>query len=103
MPFAPSAVPLMTLPDDLLITDVGLRGGISGCQVVEGARATRPGLQVLFITGDAESAVSSQDHLSGGMNVMTKPFHLGDLMTRVQALIRQGSSPAADHGPPFRG
>ena len=40
---------------DLLVTDVGLPG-MNGRQVAEAARALRPGLKVLFITGYAESA-----------------------------------------------
>lgn len=35
---------------DLLITDVGLPGGINGRQVADAARVVRPGLKVLFIT-----------------------------------------------------
>ena len=36
---------------DLLITDVGLPGGMNGRQVADATRATRPGLKVLFVTG----------------------------------------------------
>ncbi len=36
---------------DLLITDVGLPGGINGRQVADAARISRPDLKVLFITG----------------------------------------------------
>ena len=39
---------------DLLITDVGLPGGMNGRQLAEAARQARPNLQVLFITGYAE-------------------------------------------------
>ena len=36
---------------DLLISDVGLPGGMNGRQVADAARQTRPGLRVLFVTG----------------------------------------------------
>jgi PAS domain S-box-containing protein len=36
---------------DLLITDVGLPGGLNGRQVADAARRSRPELKVLFITG----------------------------------------------------
>ncbi|MEO5733488.1 MAG: PAS domain-containing protein [Rubrivivax sp.] len=85
---------------DLLITDVGLRGNINGRQVADAARGTRPDLQVLFITGYAESAVFSHGHVNKGMNVMTKPFHLDDLATRVQRLIHQAHNPDGDSGNP---
>ncbi|MDU6727928.1 MAG: PAS domain-containing protein, partial [Bradyrhizobium sp.] len=44
---------------DLLITDVGLPGGMNGRQLADAARATRPGLKILFITGYAENAILS--------------------------------------------
>jgi nitrogen-specific signal transduction histidine kinase len=46
---------------DLLITDVGLPGGLNGRQVAEAARSERPGLKVLFITGFAETRSSEMD------------------------------------------
>ena len=39
---------------DLLITDVGLPGGLNGRQVADAARLLRPGLKIMFITGYAE-------------------------------------------------
>ena len=38
-------------PVDLLITDVGLPGGLNGRQVADAAPELRPGLNVLFMTG----------------------------------------------------
>jgi CheY-like chemotaxis protein len=35
---------------DLLVTDVGLPGGMNGRQMADAARVLRPGLKVLFIT-----------------------------------------------------
>ena len=45
---------------DLLITDVGLPGGLNGRQLADAARTTRPDLKVLFITGYAENAMHRQ-------------------------------------------
>jgi PAS domain S-box-containing protein len=72
---------------DMLITDVGLPGGMNGRQVADAARESRPELQVLFITGYAENAVLSHGHLDPGMHVMTKPFELNAFMSRVQELM----------------
>ena len=72
---------------DLLVTDVGLPGGINGRQVAEAAQVKRPGLKVLFITGYAENAVLNHDHLARGMQVLTKPFKMEELVTRVGELI----------------
>ncbi|PWC28788.1 hybrid sensor histidine kinase/response regulator [Teichococcus aestuarii] len=74
---------------DLLVTDVGLPGGMNGRQMAEAGRVLRPGLKVLFITGYADSAVLSHGHLSEGMQVMVKPFSMEGLATRVRAMIAE--------------
>jgi CheY-like chemotaxis protein len=72
---------------DLLITDVGLPGGMNGRQLADAALALRPGLKILFITGYAETAVIGEGQLKPGMHVMTKPFSLEMLGPRVRAII----------------
>ena len=72
---------------DLLITDVGLPGGMNGRQVADAARVLRPNLKVLFITGYAENAVIGNGHLDPGMAVLTKPFNMDDLASRIRSLI----------------
>ncbi len=72
---------------DLLVTDIGLPGGMNGRQLAEAARAARPGLRVLFITGYAEAAVIGNDVLEPGMRVLTKPFAMDALGTMVKQMI----------------
>ncbi len=72
---------------DLLVTDVGLPGGMNGRQVADAARVARPGLKVLFITGYAENAVLNHGHLDPGMHVLTKPFAMEALASRIKELI----------------
>ncbi len=72
---------------DLLLTDVGLPGGMNGRQVADAARQRRPGLKVLFITGYAENAVVGRSRMEQGMQVMTKPFAVEALAARVQGMI----------------
>ncbi|MHC2003000.1 hybrid sensor histidine kinase/response regulator [Methylobacterium sp. CM6241] len=72
---------------DLLVTDVGLPGGMNGRQMADAARERRPDLKVLFITGYAENAVLGNGHLRKGMQVLTKPFVLETLATRIKDLI----------------
>jgi CheY-like chemotaxis protein len=72
---------------DLLITDVGLPGGINGRQVADAARITRPHLKVLFITGYAENAAVGNGHLGPGMEIMTKPFVMTELGSKIRTLI----------------
>ena len=72
---------------DLLITDVGLPGGLNGRQMVDAARANRPELKVLFITGYAENAAIGNGHLERGMHVLTKPFAVDILAARIRSII----------------
>ena len=74
---------------DLLITDVGLPGGLNGRQMADAARVTRPELKVLFITGYAENALLSNGQLEPGMAVLTKPFAVDTLAARIRELIAQ--------------
>jgi PAS domain S-box-containing protein len=73
---------------DLLITDVGLPGGMNGRQVADAARVFRPALKVLFITGYAENALVGNGHLAPGMEVLTKPFVVATLGNRIREMIR---------------
>lgn len=72
---------------DLLITDVGLPGGMNGRQMADAGREVRPGLKTLFITGYAENAVIGNGHLAPGMQVLTKPFAIDTLTAKVQELM----------------
>jgi PAS domain S-box-containing protein len=67
----------------LLVTDLGLPGGMTGHQVATAARAARPGLSVLFITGYADSAMVADDPLT---HILTKPFPLEKLAATIQAI-----------------
>ncbi len=72
---------------DLLVSDVGLPGGMNGRQLSDAARLHRPELKVLFITGYAENAVLGNGMLSPGMQVLTKPFALDVLASKIQAMM----------------
>lgn len=74
---------------DLMVTDVGLPGGMNGRQLADAARVTRPKLKVLFVTGYAENAALSHGHLEPGMYIMTKPFAMDALAGRIQDLIAE--------------
>ncbi|MYZ44465.1 hybrid sensor histidine kinase/response regulator [Schauerella aestuarii] len=83
-------------PIDLLITDVGLPGGMNGRQVADAARVVRPGLKVLFITGYAESVVMNNTAFDASMQVLTKPFGLEPLVQRIKSMLSvSGGTPAA--------
>jgi PAS domain S-box-containing protein len=72
---------------DLLVSDVGLPGGMNGRQMADAARVTRPDLKVLFITGYAENSVLGNGRLAPGMAVMTKPFPMDAMAARIKQMI----------------
>jgi len=72
---------------DLLITDVGLPGGMNGRQLAEAARMMRKGLKVLFITGYAENATRGIWHLEPGMETLAKPFPMIVLANKVREML----------------
>jgi CheY-like chemotaxis protein len=72
---------------DLLITDVGLPGGMNGRQLADAALLLRPELKVLFITGYAEQSVIADARQRPGVHVVTKPFAMEALANRIKEII----------------
>jgi signal transduction histidine kinase len=71
----------------LLITDVGLPG-MNGRQLADAARADRPGLPVLFITGYAGDAMGDA-RLPAGMEILHKPFDIDRLIAQAGAMLKE--------------
>jgi CheY-like chemotaxis protein len=74
---------------DLLVTDIGLPG-LNGRQVADAARVRLPDLKVLFMTGYAENAAVANGFLEPGMSMITKPFAMESLATRIRTIIENG-------------
>lgn len=75
---------------DLLISDIGLPGGMNGRQLADAAREKRPSLRVLFITGYAESSVLDRSNTMSDYEVLTKPFTITDLEEKVRSMLEPG-------------
>ena len=73
---------------DLMVSDVMLPH-INGRKLAEIARASRPNLKVLFVTGYAENATFRGDFLDAGMDMLTKPFALDALGAKVRTMIER--------------
>jgi CheY-like chemotaxis protein len=86
----PSGLKLLeaTTNIQLLVTDVGLPGGMNGRQVAEASRQKCPGQKVLFITGYAERAVVAPEALESGLAVISKPFSVADLVHKITEMLR---------------
>jgi PAS domain S-box-containing protein len=81
---------------DLLISDVGLPGGMNGRQMADAGCIDRPGLPVLFITGYAENAVLNNGYLEPGMAVLTKPFSIEAIAERIRSMVMEGRPSSPD-------
>ena len=69
-----------------MVSDIGLPG-LGGREMIEVARAQRPGLKILMMTGHAnDPAVATLKH---GPEVITKPFAMDALVARVQAMLAE--------------
>ena len=75
-------------PIDLVVSDIGLPGGVSGIQVARQLRQRAPRLPVLFITGFTEEALDPGEVLGPGLELMTKPFGLEALVHKVSAMLQ---------------
>ena len=88
----PSAMKLLEARQqriDLMVTDVGLPGGMNGRQLADAARQMRPELRILFITGYAENAVVGSGHLEPGMAVLAKPFAMSSFANKVREILEE--------------
>ncbi|WP_426179382.1 response regulator [Pseudomonas sp. TWRC1-2] len=68
---------------DLLLTDVGLPY-MTGRELADVARGLRPTLPILFMTGYAENAANRQSFLGEGMDLISKPFHIDELLEKIR-------------------
>ena len=57
--------------------------------MADAARAFRPELKVLFVTGYAENASVGNGHLDAGMQVIAKPFAMTDFGNMVREIIER--------------
>jgi DNA-binding response OmpR family regulator len=73
---------------DLMVSDVVLPH-FNGRKLAEIARAARPDLKILFVSGYAEHSTFRGEFLEPGMDMLTKPFALDALGAKVRAMIER--------------
>ncbi len=71
----------------LLLTDVGLPGGMNGRQVADEAQRRRVGLKVLFSSGYARNAIVHHGRLDPGVELIMKPFTYTSLAAKVRRVL----------------
>jgi PAS domain S-box-containing protein len=72
---------------ELLLTDVGLPGGMNGRQLADEARRRRADLKVLFTSGYARNAIVHHGRLDTGDGLITKPFAFAELAAKVRHVL----------------
>ena len=80
-----------TVQFDMLVADV-VMPSLDGFQLAARARAAYPDLRVMFITGFAAVSLRGRDTEFSGAKVLSKPFHLRELVDRVHEILHAQTS-----------
>jgi two-component system cell cycle response regulator CpdR len=75
----------------MLVADV-VMPSLDGFQLAARARASHPDLRVMFITGFAAVSLRGRDAEFSGAKVLSKPFHLRELVDRVHEVLHARTS-----------
>lgn len=72
---------------DVLLTDVVLPGRMSGKDVANALGAIVPDAKVLYMSGYTENSIVHHGRLDAGINLLSKPFRLGDLARKIRQVL----------------
>ena len=72
----------------LLLTDIVLPTGMDGLEIARRARALRPDLQVLLMSGFTDSTMVPEDLADAGATLLGKPFRTRVLAEAIAKAIR---------------
>ncbi len=71
---------------DLLLTDI-VMPGLDGIELARRAAELDPAMKIVFITGFAAVALAQGSNAPAKAKVLSKPFHLKDLVAEVERVI----------------
>ena len=74
-------------PFELLLTDIDMPE-MDGIELARRATELDPEIKVMFITGFAAVALNADSKAPKDARVLSKPFHLRDLVNEVQRLLK---------------
>ena len=72
---------------DVMFTDIGLPGGMTGRQLADTARSRRPDLRVVYTTGYARNAIVHGGVLEPGTELLPKPFSFAALAMKIRTVL----------------
>ena len=73
-------------PFELLLTDI-VMPEMDGIELARKATELDPELKVMFITGFAAVALNPENNAPKNAKVLSKPFHLKDLVNEVERML----------------
>lgn len=73
-------------PFTLLLTDI-VMPEMDGIELARRASELDPDLKIMFITGFAAVALNSEEKATKDAKVLSKPFHLRDLVQEVERML----------------
>lgn len=71
---------------DLLLADI-VMPGMDGIELSRHAAEKKPDIKVMFITGFTAVATAASTAAPQNARLLSKPFHLNDLVAQVEALL----------------
>jgi DNA-binding response OmpR family regulator len=71
----------------LVLSDIGLPGGMDGIALAHAARDEKPGLRFLFVSGNAHDALASRGMDGSHIELLVKPFRHAELLARVRGCL----------------
>ena len=74
-------------PFQLLLTDI-VMPEMDGIELARRAAELDPDIKIMFITGFAAVALNPDSHAPKDAKVLSKPFHLKDLVNEVEKLLK---------------
>jgi CheY-like chemotaxis protein len=75
---------------DMVISDIYLPDGLTGYDLAGYLRASAPDLPIIYMSGYQPSMISGGEELTVGVNYLTKPFDVLDLLNVVTRTLETG-------------
>jgi len=72
---------------DLLLTDIIMPGGMSGIELAEAVRLSRPDIRVLFTSGFTDGDLDKAGRTPEGLELLTKPYKREELAFKVRKVL----------------
>jgi len=77
---------------DLLLTDIGLPGGMTGVELAREARMIEPELKVVLASGYSYDHLVTTGAITEDLPIIFKPFVRRDLLARIRTILDGGTS-----------